>query len=171
MVAMLGDAIIWLCRSPRRLAVSAVVILAVVLIGGSTLFGDSGSGPGGKNSGSGSVTATTTPVAQVPDAAPYVTTAVNFVEAWSRLKPGETAAQWQARLTPLVTPDLSRALKTTDPDALPGVGPSGSPVVRFVSQTSALIAVPLANNSSVLVTVVLGGVDPLVSDIQPNVGD
>jgi hypothetical protein len=78
---------------------------------------------------------------------------------------------WQARIAPLATPELAAALKTTDVANLPGVGPEGEPVVRFVSQTSGLIAVPLSDGSSVLVTVVVGGQEPLVSDIQPNVGD
>jgi len=163
------DAIAWLCRSPRRLVVSAAVILAVVLIGGSALFGGS-AGAGGRDSGS-SETTTTAPSAQVPNADPYVGAAVGFVRQWSQLKPGETASGWQARVLPLATPEFAEALKTTDPANLPGVGPEGEPVVRFVSQTSGLIAVPLSDGSSVLVTVVIGGQQPLVSDVQPNVGD
>jgi hypothetical protein len=161
------DAIVWLCRSPRRLAVGAAAIITVLLIGGSTLFGGTGAGDDQERA----TAKPTASAAQVPDAAPYVTAAVNFTREWSQLKPGEDAAAWSARLTPLATPELGQALKSTDPAQLPGVGPSGEPVVRFVSQTSALIAVPLADSSSVLVSVVIGGVQPLVSDIQPNVGD
>jgi len=167
---VLIDAIAWLCRSPRRLVVSAAVTFAVVVIGGSALFGDGTGGSGGGADGS-SNTTTTAPQAQVPSADPYVGAAVGFVQQWSQLKPGETAAGWQARVLPLATPELAEALKTTDPANLPGVGPEGEPVVRFVSQTSGLIAVPLSDGSSVLVTVVIEGQQPLVSDIQPNVGD
>jgi hypothetical protein len=166
---VVADAIAWLCRSPRRLAVGAVTIIVVLLVGGSALFG----GNTGDHPGSGTqpeVTATTA-VAQVPKADPYVTAAVAFVRQWSQLKPGESAAQWQTRLLPLATPELAQALRTTDPAQLPGVGPSGEPVVRYLAQTSSLIAVPLANGSSVLVTVVAGDTGPLVSDIQPNAGD
>jgi hypothetical protein len=162
------DAIVWLCRSPRRLIVSAATIVVVVLVGGSALFG----GTGGTGRGNGSAAPTTTaPRAQVPSADPYVSAAVTFVREWSQLKPGETASGWQARVIPLATPEFAAALKTTDPANLPGVGPEGEPVVRFVSQTSGLIAVPLSDGSSVLVTVVIGGPEPLVSDVQPNVGD
>jgi hypothetical protein len=168
-ITVFTDAIVWLCRSPRRLAVSAAAIITVLLVGGSTLFGDNLPSSTGSRPGSGE--APTTSAAQVPDAAPYVTAAVNFTREWSELKPGESTATWLSRLTPLTTPELALALKSTDPTGLPGVGPSGEPVVRFVSQTSALIAVPLADGSSVLVSVVVGGVQPLVSDIQPNVGD
>jgi hypothetical protein len=163
------EAIAWLCRSPRRLAVGAATILVVLLVGGSALFGNRAgahAGPAERPAAT-----ATTAVAQVPNANPYITTAVAFVRAWSQLKPGETAAQWQARLAPLTTSDLAEALRTTDPAQLPGVGPGGEPVVRYVSQTSGLIAVPLENGSSVLVTVVDGESGPLVSDIQPNSGN
>ncbi len=165
---MIADAITWLCRSPRRLVVSAAVIIAVLLIGGSTLF-DTGTGAVGTAQPDEAVT--TAPRAQVPNADPYVSAAVAFVQEWSQLKPNETADAWLARVTPLATPDLAAVLKTTDPVNLPGIGPQGEPVVRFVSQSSGLIAVPLSDGSSVLVTVVTGGQVPLVSDIQPNVGD
>jgi hypothetical protein len=166
---MARDAIAWLCRSPRRLIVSAVTILVVLLVGGSQLFGNGTAG--GAAAGDQPTGTPTAAAAQVPDATPYVSAAVAFVREWSTLKPGETATAWQARLAPLTTPELGAALKTTDPANLPGVGPEGEPVVRFVSRTSALIAVPLADSSSVIVSVVLGGQQPLVSDIQPNLGD
>jgi hypothetical protein len=165
---MFADAIAWICRSPRRLVVSAAVILGVVLFGSNALLGN---GSGGNGGGRPAAVTTTAPSAQVPSATPYVAAAVTFVREWSKLKPGETAEGWQARIAPLATPDLAAALKTTDPANLPGFGPEGEPVVRFVSQTSGLVAVPLSNGSSVLVTVVIGGQEPLVSDIQPNVGD
>ena len=170
---MIGELIAWLCRSPRRLIVTAAATLFIVILGGSTLFNNtSGSSAATGGNGVGATQAPATTAAQVPNAAPYVGAAVAFVKQWSTLKPGETAISWQARLAPLTTPELASALKTTDPANLPGVGPStDEPVVRFVAQTSALIAVPLTDGSSVLVTVVIGGVDPLVSDIQPNVGD
>lgn len=165
---MVGDLIAWLCRSPRRLAVSAVTLLVVVLVGGSALFGRGDAGGAGRAE---PAAATAKPAAQVPDADPYVDAALAFVQQWSQLKPGENAGAWLARVAPLVTPDLEAALKTTDPANLPGVGPQGEPVVRFVSQTSSLVAVPLTDGSSVLVTVVIGGQQPLVSDVQPNEGD
>jgi hypothetical protein len=167
---VLADAVAWVCRTPRRLVISLAVILAAILFGSSQLFG-SGAGGTGDRTGGSTEAATSPPSAQVPSADPYVSAALAFVRQWSQLKPGETASAWQARVTPLATPDLATVLKTTDPANLPGVGPEGEPVVRFVSATSGLIAVPLSDGSSVLVTVVLGGEEPLVSDVQPNVGD
>lgn len=167
---MVTDAIAWLCRSPRRLAVGAASIIAVLLVGGSALFGGGTAGADGEPAER-APAAAADPVAQVPDAEPYVQAAVAFVTQWSRLEPGRTAAQWQAALTPLATPEFATVLRTVDPAALPGVGPSGEPVVRFVSRSSSLVAVPLADGSSVLVTVVQAGTRPLVSDVQPNVGD
>jgi hypothetical protein len=165
---MLSDVIAWLCRSPRRLIVSATTIFVILVVGGSALFGNDS---GGAGSGMSGAAATTAPRAQVPNADPYVSAAVAFVQQWSQLKPGETTDAWLSRVTPLTTADLAAALKTTDPVNLPGVGPQGEPVVRFVSQTSGLVAVPLSDGTSVLVTVVTGGQEPLVSDVQPNVGD
>jgi hypothetical protein len=169
---MLADAAAWVFHSPRRLAVTAVTILAVVLLGGSALFGSGiGGGIGGGSQGTSSRPTEPAPAAQVPDAGPYVRAAVAFVTQWSHLQSGESAGQWQAKLMPLTTTELGEALRTTDPAELPGVGPRGEPVVRYVAQSSAMIAVPLADGSSVLVSVVNGGQGLLVSDVQPNVGD
>jgi len=109
--------------------------------------------------------------AVVPDATPFVTAAVRFVQQWARIKPGESPAQWRARVDPLATPDLAAALELTDPTSLPDAVPSGEPDVRFVSQSSALIAVPLSDGSEVLVTVVNQGRQWRASDVQPDVGD
>jgi hypothetical protein len=109
--------------------------------------------------------------AQVPDAAPFVRAALQFVAAWSRLPAGSTPEQWQSSLVPITTTDLAQALKSTDPEELPDSAPDGEPVVRYLAQSSALVAVPLANGSSVLVTVVTDGSGPKVSDVQPFSGD
>lgn len=164
---MLADAVSWVFHSPRRLAVIAVVVLAVVLLGGNALFGrgedatTTGSGPGRQPAAT----------AQVPDAGPYVEAAVAFVKQWSPQPKDETTEQWAAGLTSLTTPEFGEALATTNTAELPDSPPSGDPVVRYVADSSALVAVPLANGSSVLVTLVDGDQRVLVSDIQPNVGD
>lgn len=168
---MLTDVIAWLCRSPRRLAMGAVAILAVVLVGGGALFNTNGDRALPARPDASEPTATT-PTAQVPNAGPFVAAALNFTRHWALRLPAQTQQQWLKALTPLVTPDLAEALATTDPANLPGVAPQGEPVVRFVTQTSSLIAVPLADGSSVLITVVHGaGGELLVRDVQPNVGD
>ena len=164
---MITDAVVWLCRSPRRLAVGAVVLLTVVLLGGSLLFDGGSDGDLARPA----ATATAAVPAQVPDADPFVVAAVTFTEHWAKLRDGQSAEQWQEALVPLTTPDLAAALRTTDPANLPGVGPEGEPVVRVVGTDSSMIAVPLADRSSVLVSVVRSGGKLLVSDVQPNVGD
>jgi hypothetical protein len=166
---VVADAVAWLCRTPRRLAIGLLGLFVVLVLGGNALIGH-GVGTSG-SLGRHPAAVATTPVAQVPDPNPYVSTAVTFVQQWSQLKKGETAAQWQARLVPLTTPELGAALRTTDPSQLPGVGPQGEPVVRYVAQSSALIAVPLSNGSSVLVTVVSSDGGSRVSDVQPNAGN
>lgn len=164
---MVADAVAWVCRSPRRLAAFAVGLMAVVLIGSNLLGGGAAANNAMNTQGSApSVTA-----AQVPDASAFATTAVRFVQAWSQMPKGKTVTEWQAALEPLSTKELATALRTTDPAALPESAPQGEPVVRYVAQNSALIAVPLANGSSVLVTVVSDGAGQRVSDIQPFAGD
>ncbi len=163
---MVADAVAWVCRSPRRLAVFAVTVMAIVLIGSNLLGGSNGTAKAHNGTSTPTVTA-----AQVPDAGAFVGMAVRFVQAWSQVPKGATVAQWHAALEPLTTADLAKALDDTDPAALPGAAPEGEPVVRYLAQNSALIAVPLANGSSVLVTVVSDGAGQRVSDVQPFAGD
>ncbi len=172
---MLADVVAWVCRTPQRLAVAAVTALVVVLVVGSAIFGQ---GLGAEHDTA--APAPTVTAAEVPDASPFVAAAVAFVQKWSQLKAGESDAAWLAALKPLSTSDLGAALATTDPGSLPGVAQQGQPVVRLVAQTSALISVPLADGSSVLVTVVSNGTSSspdtapggmLVSDVEPNAGD
>ena len=190
-----GELVAWIFYSPRRLALVAVVILLALLGLGGLLSRLTGTGAAnaaavGAAAPSRSTDGSTTPAsgaprptppaiatggsagaAQVPDAAPFVSTAVEFVQAWGALRTGETAAQWHDRVDPLVTADLAAALQLTDPATLPGARPAGRPAVRFVADTSALIAVPLSDGSTVLVTVISAGPDWQVADIQPDVGD
>jgi hypothetical protein len=164
---VVADAVKWLCTSPRRLAVTVGALILLVVIGGSAFNGRDASDAAGADP-----TPTSVSTAALPDAQPYVDAAVRFVDAWSVKPAGETAAAWHERVTKLTTPELSAALKTTDPETLPGSPPSGSPVVRYIAQDSGQVAVPLENGSSVVVTVVAGSRSSwLVSDVQPDIGD
>src|SRR6185437_12128715 len=94
-----ADLASWLLRSPRRLAV-----IAILAIGGVLAIGNLTHGSVQPSAAPAATPATTPPAsvpAQVPDAQPFVTTAVHFVQEWARIRPGETAAQWQRRLAPL----------------------------------------------------------------------
>jgi hypothetical protein len=164
---VVADAVKWLCQSPRRLAVTVGGLILLVVIGGSAF-----NGRGAGHQAQPDPTPSTVSTAAVPDATPFVDTAVRFVDAWSRTRDGETAAQWHDRVAKLSTPELAAALKTTDPASLPGSPPSGSPVVRYVAQDSGQVTVPLADGSSVIVTVVAASRSTWqVSDVQPDVGD
>ncbi|GLY33623.1 hypothetical protein [Kineosporia sp. NBRC 101731] len=168
---MVADFITWLCKSPRRLVVVSLSAIILIFVIGSAAVGDnekSNSNDSGDDLTRAAVTA-----AVVPASDQYVSAAVNFVRLWAELKPGETSADWLAALTPLATQDYATALKSTDTATLPGTQPEGEPVVRFLAQESSMIAVPLADGSSVLVTVVAGEgtSEPMVSDVQPNTGD
>jgi hypothetical protein len=163
---VVADAVKWLCTSPRRLAVTVGGLILLVVIGGSMFNGR------GVHVAGPAPTPSTVRTAAVPDAQPFVDTAVRFVDAWSRTRDGETAAQWHARVAQLATPELSAALKSTDPATLPNSPPSGAPVVRYVAQDSGQVTVPLADGTSVIVTVVSASRSTWqVSDVQPDVGD
>ena len=173
----MADLLSWIFHSPRRLALIAVLGLGAILAAGSMLVNAGTLAPSGEPAATTTGTptagaaATSGAAAVVPDATPFVTAAVRFVQQWARIKPGESAAQWRARVDPLATPDLAAALELTDPTSLPDAAPSGEPDVRFVSQSSALVAVPLSDGSEVLVTVVNQAQQWRASDVQPDVGD
>lgn len=161
------DVIAWCFHSPRRLlavGVTAIVVLLAVAAAGQALLGGSSSGAGSPSPG----------VAAPADAAPAVAAAVEFTTRWASVPSGQTAGQWRAGLSDLVTPELAAGLELTDPVTLPGGGPDGQPVVRFLSVSSALIEVPLSSGRRILVTVVRVNARWLASDIQPlagNLGD
>lgn len=167
---MLADLRTWLFASPRRLVVVSLTAIILIFVAGSSLFADNSTGTATADSASSSSTASS---AAVPESSEFVSAAVGFVKLWAEVDPGLTQAQWQAELTPLATDDYAKALESTDIDSLPDAQPDGEPVVRFLAQDSAMIAIPLSNGESVLVTVVAGDgdSDPLVSDVQPNTGD
>jgi hypothetical protein len=168
---MFSEVFAWICRTPRRLAVVGLSLVIIIFVGGSALFGNGSGSHGDSKTTSATSSTPSVTAAAVPPAGEFTNAAVTFVRVWSRLNPGETATQWQQKLQPLTTTELGKALRTTDTSTLPGVAPAGEPTVRWVSLASALIAVPLGDGTSVLVTVVSGVTHPEVSDIQPNTGD
>jgi hypothetical protein len=164
----MSGVIAWACQTPRRLiGLVAVPVLLLVLLGSVW------SGRQGDNGDGGTQGAAVAAVnAQVPDATPFVTAAVKFVNVWGELAPGQTADQWHAAVRALATPDLGSKLDQTDPNSLVGAAATGKPEVRFVTSTSALIAVPMANGRTVVVTVVnKQGSNWLVDDVEPDVGN
>jgi hypothetical protein len=165
--ARVPDLLAWCFHSPRRLLAVVVAAVAVLVLGAAVvqaLLPDDGTSAGGSTPG----------VVAPVDSAPAVAAAVEFTHRWATVPSGQDAAAWRTGLAGLVTPDLARGLALTDPATLPGGTPSGEPVVRFVSVSSALVEVPLTTGRQVLVTVVLSNDRWLASDIQPlegNAGD
>jgi hypothetical protein len=165
------DVVTWVCRSPRRLAVTIGSVILLIVIGGAVMNGGGGSG-GSDDAGRTPPAAASPSAAAVPDASPFVSAAVTFADAWATREDGETKDEWLDRVSALSTPELSEALATTDLEQLPGAAPSGRPTVRYVAEQSALVAVPLDNGDTILVTVVSAGRSRwLASDVQPDVGD
>ncbi len=161
----------WAFRSPKRLALLvAVPIAAVVAVGG--LLSLRGDGRHGTDALSTAPSPAVSVPAEVPNAQPFVAAAVNFVRVWARLAPGQTSEQWHDAVRALATPDLAATLNLTNTSTLPGATPSGSPQVRFIASTSALISVPLSNGTSVVATIVLQEDNTwLVDDIEPDTGN
>lgn len=146
----MAELVTWACRSPQRL-VAVLLTLAIGLLGIGSLALDQ---LGGHHETTRPVTAYRDTDAALPESKPFVDAAVAFVRLWAQPKPGQSALEWRRALEPLVTRELAAGLALTDPGSLPGGAPTGTPAVRYVSHSSALIAVPLTTGSSVLVTVV-----------------
>jgi hypothetical protein len=161
------EVIAWVFHSPRRLLVVVVAAIALLLLGALAV---QATRPGAGRSGDGAASGVAAPV----DAAPAVSAAVDFARRWASVPSGQAAEQWRAGLSGRVTPELAAGLALTDPATLPGGSPSGEPVIRFVSVSSALVEVPLSSGRPVLVTVVSSNGRWLASDVQPvegNAGD
>ncbi|HEY6796928.1 MAG TPA: hypothetical protein VI248_19835 [Kineosporiaceae bacterium] len=159
----MAEVVAWCFHSPRRLLL-VVAGLLVALIGTGAVVRTVGPQAGQSRSGGGASAA-------VVGAQPAIDAAVTFTRAWASKPPSVTAAQWRQGLQPLVTAELGRLLAETDPASLPGGAPTGTPTVRFQSLYSAMIQVPLSNDRSVLVTVVLVSGRWLASDVEPDAGN
>lgn len=154
--------VLWVFRSPLRLAGTVVVALALT-VGGGMLLARYGTGGGTGSGGS-------TPVAAVSGTTQYVDAAVAFATTWA--DQGDLSdEEWHAAVEALATEDLAEGLALTDPATLPGGSPTDGAALTFVSESSALVKVPLSSGSTVLVTVVRSGDSLLVSDVQPDEGD
>jgi hypothetical protein len=162
---MSSDLRSWLFQSPRRLVlVIGGSILVVVLIASAW--------SAGRHSSWATSTTQEQATAQIPDAQPFVTAAVEFVRVWGHLDPGQSEQDWHRAVDELATPELAAALDLTDPASLPDALPSGTPTVKALTSTSALVLLPLDSGSSVLVTVITDDGDTwLVHNIQPNTGN
>ncbi|GAB3264830.1 hypothetical protein [Kineosporia babensis] len=161
----------WLFASPRRLVVVSLTAIILAFVGITALTDDDTAVD--TTGGTGNTESIGSTNAAIPDADEYVLAAVEFVRLWAEVAPGESNQQWLDKLVPRATEDYAQALRTTDTATLPGGQPSGDPVVRFLAQESAMIAIPLGGGDSVLVTVVAGDgtSEAKVSDVQPNTGD
>jgi hypothetical protein len=162
---MRSDIRSWLFQSPRRLIVVIGGPILVAVLIASALSAN-------RNGTSSAPDVRAQASAQIPDAQPFVTTAVEFVQVWGHLEKGQSESDWHRAVNALVTPELATALDLTDPSALPDAEPSGTPRVKALTSDSALILVPLDSGSSVLVTVIADGNGTwLVQDVQPNAGN
>jgi hypothetical protein len=163
--SVVGEIARWVFYSPRRLFVTLAGVVVVIGVVATALTLDKSAAPAAP---SGQAQPS---VAGLPALQPYIDTAVAFTNVWAHREPNESTDEWIARLTPHATPELVSALRTTDPANLPDTRVEGAPRARYVSEFSALLAVPLANGESVAVTVISDSGTWQVSDVQPNTGD
>jgi hypothetical protein len=164
---VVGEIAQWLFYSPRRLFVTLAGALVVVGVVAAALTVDEPAAP----EATGGPAQANSSIAGLPAIEPYADAAIAFTNAWAHREPNESTDEWIARLKPHATPELLSALRTTDPANLPDTKVGGPPHARFVSESSALLAVPLANGETVAVTVIADSGTWQVTDVQPNTGD
>ena len=162
---MVGEVARWVFYSPRRLFVTIAGAVVAVGLVAAAMTVDRPDAPAAPQRPA------QAEIAGLPAIEPYVDAAVAFTNVWAQRAPGETTDEWIARLAPHATPELLSALRTTDPENLPDTKVDGAPRARYVAESSALLAVPLANGQSVAVTVISDSGKWRVTDVQPNTGD
>jgi hypothetical protein len=155
----------WPLRSPLRLAVTTVLVIAVVV--GATFAiaalgpGRAGSGPadasgGPASGGRGSAAARTPtptvlppvpeltpsplPLSAAPEAA--VEVAARWAGAWVRPRPGTTAQEWLDGLRSTTTDEYLGVLSGVDPDNIPATRVTGEPRPVRVAARSVQVEVP-----------------------------
>jgi hypothetical protein len=164
----MAELISWACRTPRRLAfVIGVPVLLLVIVGSLVSHQHGDDAPGAP-----AAAAFPSVSAHVPDATPFVTAAVRFVNVWGRLAPGQTPSQWHDAVRGLATSDFAAYLDHVDPKSLTGGVAASKPTVMGLTSTSAIVAVPLSTGKTVEVSVVASdGKSWLVDDVEPQVGN
>ncbi len=172
----------WPLRSPRRLAATAVVLLAL-MVGVSLLVstlagratGDPASARGtpdatGVTQPNASAASRVPPVAelspsilplsQAPPAA--LSTASSWATAWVNHPAGMTTEQWLAGLRPFTTEEYLGVLGAVDPANVPASQVTGPPKPVLVSPNSVRVEVP-TDTLTLLLVVVNNGTDWRVS--------
>lgn len=172
----------WPLRSPARLAVTVVAVVAVAV-----LVGTGAAALGGRSGGSGllaapttatvappsapsyasgqsvspvptalppvpALTLTTLPLSQAPPAALQV--AGRWAAAWVRPPAGTTQQQWLQGLSATTTAEYLGVLTTVDPANIPAARVTGAPTALRVAPRSVQVEVP-TDTLKLLVTVVV----------------
>jgi hypothetical protein len=148
----------WPLHSPARLAL-VVAVLALVVIGLTTVSGWLAPRPAGSGAALGPVpeaptvtvappaatpppelTPTTLPLSAAPPAALGV--AQRWATAWADHPAGTTGAQWSERLRPYTTDEYLPTLADVDPANVPGTRVTGPPRAVEVRPDSVRVQVP-----------------------------
>jgi hypothetical protein len=162
----------WPLRSPRHLAITALVLAVLATIVGILLPGDatplsaqlstttSQSSPARSPSQTSrpptqSTTTKASPPAVTttpPSSAPVAPEAVNVASAWARAwvhhPPGMTTEDWVAQLAPLTTEEFIPQLHTVDPANIPSSAVTGPPTPT--SSTARAVELNIPTDGAVL---------------------
>jgi hypothetical protein len=173
------DLLAWVFHSPRRLLLVVVVPLLVVSVGPvllSRLNDDDGAPAAATDQATAAATQSATPTlpgdqalppaTPPPDAVRVVNT---FVEVWLAGATADTdpeVQEWHKRLAQYVTPELSTALKDTDPGRVPDASPTGPAQPLRVGEYLSELSVPMSDGKDLNLTIAWDGEAWRVSDID-----
>jgi hypothetical protein len=136
--------IAWVFMSPKRLVLTLIGMVAVLIVAALLL-------------------ATLPKDAPAPAVkpAPVLTAeaAMEVAQAWTDarmvMEDGQTPTEWLAVVTDLSTPQMDAELAQVDPTQLPGTRAYGLPTVRSLGETTAVVSVPVVGQDRINVTVVV----------------
>jgi hypothetical protein len=167
----------WPLRSPRHLAMAAVILAALIIAvgilmpGGSNSGSDRGAGvqtsqtpaPATRTtSGSGGASAapppsvssiaqrtvTTTPPVSAPPAQEALNVGTAWARAWVDHPAGITSEQWVAKLAPMTTEEFIPQLRTVDPANIPSTTVTGT--AKPTSSTASAVELDIATDAVML---------------------
>jgi hypothetical protein len=174
------DFLAWAFHSPRRLLmvvitplVLAVVVAIVAARGGHDRHPTAVTAVEASNAPHASTAPEPTPATEVAPTAPEpaaVRAVQTFLTVWLSAPDSGPATKWHSRLARYVTPELGKALRSTDPARVPNTTPTGTPEVVRLGEFLDEFRVPLANGQTLDVTVAWDGHAWRVSDVEPEAG-
>ena len=180
----LGRALRWPLWSWRNLTITAALMLALLAVVGRATDGQASTRPAAAPAAPPTSASTQQTMSASPSPTPTTTTASTsapsasgpvtkqsatavasaFVRAWS--SDGASRDAWHAAMEPWASPELLRALASTDPAQVPADRVTGDARLTSSAKTSATVLVP-TDGGDVLVTLTASGGGWKARDIAP----